>query len=46
MRRVSVEAPVLWEKVAKYLQLKAERKWKAKEWVIMFGGDEDDDSVV
>ena len=32
LRRRSVEAPVLWGRVAKYVQRKAEVEWKAKGW--------------
>ena len=39
-----VEAPVLWRRVAKYCG-KAERKWKAKGWRIVFGGAGDDEFV-
>ena len=39
----SMEVPVLWRKVVKYELRKAERKWKAMGWEILFGGGGGDD---
>ena len=41
----NVEAPVLWERVAKYVLWKAE-KWRAKGWGLPFGGQHDTEYVL
>ena len=41
IRQGSEESPVLCERWVKYVWRKAERKWKAKGWRIMFGGDDE-----
>ena len=45
-REGGMEAPVLWERVAKCVLWKAELKWKAKGWRLPFGGEKDDEYVL
>ena len=37
IRQEGVEAPVLWERVAKYVLWKAEERWKARGWGLPLG---------
>ena len=46
IRQGGVEAPVLWERVAKYVLWKAEEKWKARGWELSFGGESDNAYVL
>ena len=46
IRQGGVEARVLWGRVAKYVLWKAEGKWKAKGWGLLFGGQHDTDYVL
>ena len=46
IRQGGVEAPVLWERVAKSVLLKAEEKWRAKGGELPFGGQHDNEFVL
>ena len=41
IRQGGVEAPILWERTAKYVLWKSEEKWSAKGWGLLFGGQHD-----
>ena len=41
IRQGGAEAPVLWERVAKYVLRKAEEKWKARGWGLPFIAEND-----
>ena len=43
IRQDSVEAPVLLGTVTTYVLWKAERRWKARDGGVLFGGEEDDE---
>ena len=42
IRQGSVEALVLWRKIAKCVLWRGEEKWKARRWGLWFGGEDDD----
>ena len=41
IRQGSVEAPILWEKLAKYVLRKVEEQKKRRGWSVWFGGEHD-----
>ena len=46
IRHGGVEAPVLWGRVAKWVLWRAEEKWKANGWGLLFGGQHDNEYVL